>query len=785
MSILNKIRINGESYDIADAANMAEEFSTSKAYSTGDYVIHPDTGILYRFTSDKAAGAWNASAVQQVKMANEVTQLKSAVNSIGVDCVTDKSYSHDMVAFLNKITFYGNSLAFGNCIYANRKNVAENIPNKTDTIANVNILYDGHFVKMNGSPSSTRNTYLLSSVAEEQNGFDRGRYKLFVKINKGNSTLQIDNRKLRFSFTDSEDNIIVANDTIQNIDSGTYIYDFIANANVVRTVIQFGFVQGDVFDDFVLWYGIYPEDTVFTDTGYVVLNEETYEYDVSCTNCTIDTGMHKSILDYIGNTKQYIDEKTRLPFITPEDFGAIGDGVSDDTTALQNCVDYAIDTMNCTVAVRANRTYKISSSLIIQAREIDFYINQLNYTGNDAAIIIIGLLNKIVINRVNATGTMAVGIKCTTSATKRNGKYGTDYFMNNKISVGYINANGDALLLTPDQATPEYPMHYNTFDTTLMVSNHGNCIAFYSNDNANENDFFGKSVQAPEGYFLYIPTNNGYSGDGNRFHYFSIESDVKNGVKGCAFLCDVRTRELIDKRKNGEDEGWLFDFTGVNPYGAILGTYGSIDMAAIKYKNALSFDDVLSVVKHRFEIGYNKLAWKPLHAYSKQYVVFENAQASHIDDTGKRYYLPTGKAFVYYNHIAYKPLADWYHVVNTSVFTIDFDSIDLTTKTNYIAPTIFDIQETTQIYLDFSYCIFGINSIKIIQHNGKTARVYDKFGTLIFDGTNLGEGTFALKCSFVPLQSLSVTLTDGTIHTLDAADTTRLYTGANETWTVN
>ena len=46
------------------AANVAENFSTAKAYAAGDLVLYG--GILYRFTTSHSAGAWNAAQAAAV-----------------------------------------------------------------------------------------------------------------------------------------------------------------------------------------------------------------------------------------------------------------------------------------------------------------------------------------------------------------------------------------------------------------------------------------------------------------------------------------------------------------------------------------------------------------------------------------------------------------------------------------------------------------------------------------------------------------------------------------------
>lgn len=54
---------------------LASVFSDALDYSAGDYVIHD--GILYEFTVDHSAGAWNLSDVHVVNMGDEVADLKN------------------------------------------------------------------------------------------------------------------------------------------------------------------------------------------------------------------------------------------------------------------------------------------------------------------------------------------------------------------------------------------------------------------------------------------------------------------------------------------------------------------------------------------------------------------------------------------------------------------------------------------------------------------------------------------------------------------------------------
>lgn len=62
--------------------NIAPQFSESTAYEAGAYVLKlQDNGanVLYKFTSDHAAGAWTGTDAQAVTMASELTDVKSQI----------------------------------------------------------------------------------------------------------------------------------------------------------------------------------------------------------------------------------------------------------------------------------------------------------------------------------------------------------------------------------------------------------------------------------------------------------------------------------------------------------------------------------------------------------------------------------------------------------------------------------------------------------------------------------------------------------------------------------
>ena len=75
MAVKNYIELYGTTYDLADSVNIAPKFSTTTAYNVGDYVININDGLLYRFTTAHAAGAWNSAEVKRVTIAGELNRL--------------------------------------------------------------------------------------------------------------------------------------------------------------------------------------------------------------------------------------------------------------------------------------------------------------------------------------------------------------------------------------------------------------------------------------------------------------------------------------------------------------------------------------------------------------------------------------------------------------------------------------------------------------------------------------------------------------------------------------
>lgn len=98
--------------------------------------------------------------------------------------------------------------------------------------------------------------------------------------------------------------------------------------------------------------------------------------------------------------------KGTLNFITPEMFGAVGDGITDDYEAIQESIDYAIQH---NLTLRASGKYRITTGLFVRGlrEEIDGvrvlrYGDAINIDFSTAKIIYEGYANAITIDMINS-----------------------------------------------------------------------------------------------------------------------------------------------------------------------------------------------------------------------------------------------------------------------------------------------------------------------------------------------------------------------------------------------
>ena len=93
----------------------------------------------------------------------------------------------------------------------------------------------------------------------------------------------------------------------------------------------------------------------------------------------------QTVVTDVDNNKTKIAEHTSQLneikyYVTPQMFGAVGDGTADDTVALQNAVNYCI-TNKCKLISKGNYIYLIAQPIVVDTCDIDF--NRATITTNE------------------------------------------------------------------------------------------------------------------------------------------------------------------------------------------------------------------------------------------------------------------------------------------------------------------------------------------------------------------------------------------------------------------
>lgn len=411
-----------------------------------------------------------------------------------------------------------------------------------------------------------------------------------------------------------------------------------------------------------------------------------------------------------------------LTYITPEDFGAAGDGTTDDTTALQDCIDYARTNSKC---IKGFNEYKTTSMLTITGNYQNIDIASISYTGEGYALSISGSYSSIRINLLYCANGKGLLMKRTSSTNCRG----------IRITMNRLYAKGHAVVFE----TNNYYILYNTFDIRYIKSDTGDC--YHCDEFVGENVFMNSSCSCENGWAIYKA--NG------KYYNFTLEADVLNGIYingGTSYFSGFRIREMVDKlvsRINGthpdERGGTFIKYVGNNGISGYISRFISEDFVpyeAIDVSEMSTIEDIVDSGEYLID-KLDKLAF---------YQIIDAPIRIGNWETENGYTVP-GKMMIV---VGGKKICIPAHETVYTITDADYDMRDAQITLNdakiFATKMVIGVDDCV-IHLPASYCAYGYSEFIVDQSQGHLCTIYDirDDDNPIFDGETLGAGVYKLK----------------------------------------
>lgn len=405
-------------------------------------------------------------------------------------------------------------------------------------------------------------------------------------------------------------------------------------------------------------------------------------------------------------------DSSTLYYVTPEEFGAKGDGVTDDLEAFNKCVTTAKDK---NLNIKALQTYNISSTLTINGSYKDIEINKIICSSTtQPAIALIGTGNNISIRYIDAKYE-AIQIQDDANAQ----------FYANTIRLGIIKVTGDAIVWNNSRSA-----YQNTFYfSSVRCGSAGSCFEqekYANHGYISENNYYGGYV----GYCNYF-----FHGTGSNNKFYNIELEEK--IKICWWFTEAYYAQIFADRHAEivlEDGATLLKLgTGddlvvsgsANAQGLIFYTTPQIRIDTIDISGA--YTRVLVSDK----VGEDDLNSSAMNYCSAMISTSKQATASSSSVLAYGFWM-WGRRFI------------WKYFQKASSNLIkqvtDFrDSIGLKKALPY---KMYITIPNSELYLHSAYCLFGQDTFEIVQDNINKVKIYDSDGNLIWNGWEQPAGNY-------------------------------------------
>lgn len=617
-------------------------------------------------------------------------------------------YQNELKNQNNKITIYGNSIAIDNVCILNKKNIVPYPYNIRYAERNgVKTTSDGRHILLSGTntSASTYSNYIILDASVDPNILGK---EVIYKIK---TSLIYDGwLSLYVFFKDSEKNTLLSKSIpMQKL---TDSLTFTVPEGSVYFDMRINIPTGANVDGFVIFPTIYESNAVVTDLGYKL--SEGQKIEIASDDNFINSDEYKNSIKIKADTKEYVDNHSGsvtpddiyslLTYLTPEQYGAVGNGIADDTIAIKKCIQESVEK---NLPIIANKKYVISSTLILDTQQ-NYDFSYVKYTGTDYAFLIKESLISLKIGTLtcnNGAGVLIHREEDDKTISRINLEIDDCYSKKTCIHLKSTTNQGvyySKIRFNKLYSLDEYCVYLNTFGRNEAQDNQ----AVFGG--VNEISIYGGLCNGGE-YAAVI------EGSGNCFYNISLEGrSMRNGFKFTGATNNIfglRHAEFdIDRTKK------LLWFTGKRAaFNNVYTNYPVVyDMISV---DGLDYDDTFDN--------------RPAHNR-----IYAQIIGSNSFELGSIGLAKMGKVIVQKDY------------TNGSVIVSNNMSFDEKLETTYALPTIFiaGSNQNKIATLGTSYCSDGINFIKVIQDNDNKISIYTKDGENIFDGSNYGNGTYFIEC---------------------------------------
>lgn len=699
----------------------------------------------------------NEKIVQYVKSVNGFEPNEDGAVNIKYDATTEKGHRHSNLSKYQKtITVYQNDKYSNDAYVFLGKNYWPATENVDENIFDRHGLYlttDKHNITIKGTATVTSMYILVNDDGSEyrdvQDGMNAGDvFRLYVFGNVSEYTSPFakieffDENKTRISMIQvrvkAGDNFATGTTTIPN------------GVRFLR--IMFSYNGGDTHDNTIFPVFVKNNVEVLTVQGFtngvtsVISENETIE---------LCTAPYESVVECQFDLKKYIDNKCSnvnfnmdeiegmISFVSPEMFGAYGDDSHDDTSAMQACIDFAIEKNRKVVG---GGKYLTKEPIRITGNGCSIDLHTIRYSGSEAAIIVNGSRNTIRITEILATNSVGFRLNSDIPSNYNNFYIGRVYSGSNCIE--YITTSNNIL--------------FNNTVFGLLDSWSGfNCIyqseeILGSNIYMNNNNFTGGKLSGGKWGVYGAKGADSY-----------ITCGFEN-VDNCVMMNGIGVCRLISPRyaevKNTTDGSAGIVFAIDSSFGSNPIPFSNSRVAQVVIE---AHGGSITVFNVDLRKGATEFV-KEDGSFTPTGKGYPGACVVRCDLTTRGGSLLAKEFMTFGRHILIKEPV-YYRTKSVTVSDIGYvgDYWETNTEDEFNIYGRFIIESSGCDYtLPPSYDVIAFNKFIVEQKEGASCTFRDWRGTIIFDGAQYGTGIYEVQ----------VTIKNGVFHDF--------YDNRNQVWEI-